>query len=73
PGTEKNTFRLYIGGLPFNDEPEDDVVLGKSLEGLVEAYMTVTEAQAKVIKMAGEMLEVVGYPVLDGKHFWTKK
>ncbi|QFH59533.1 hypothetical protein [Serratia marcescens] len=59
--------------MPFNDEPEDDVVLGKSLEGLVEAYMTVTEAQAKVIKMAGEMLEVVGYPVLDGKHFWTKK
>ncbi|EJA2549312.1 hypothetical protein MWS75_001309 [Serratia marcescens] len=64
---------MRIGGLPFNDEPEDDVALGKSLEGLVEAYRTVTEAQVKVIKMAEEMLEVVDYPVLDGKHFWTKK
>jgi len=45
----------------------------QGLERLVEAYRTVTEGQMKIIKMAEEMLEVVGYLVLDGKHFWTKK
>ncbi len=64
---------MRIGGLPFNDEPEDDVALGKSLEGLVEAYRTVTEGQTRVIQLAEEMLQLVGYTVLNGKHFWTKK
>ncbi|HGW3443910.1 TPA: hypothetical protein ACNIOM_001996 [Serratia marcescens] len=64
---------MRIGGLPFNDNEQDEPIHVEGLERLVEAYRTVTEGQMKVIKMAEEMLEVVNYPVLDGKYFWAKK
>lgn len=45
----------------------------EGVERLTGLYTQLVEGQVKVIKMAEEMLEVVGYPVLDGKYFWTKK
>ncbi|MGQ6300415.1 recombinase family protein [Serratia sp. IR-2025] len=73
PGGTKNTYRLFIGGLPFNDNEQDEPMHVEGVERLTGLYTQLVEGQVKVIKMAEEMLEVVGYPVLDGKHFWTKK
>lgn len=52
---------------------KDEPIHVQGLERLTERYTQLVEGQMKVIKMAEEMLEVVGYPVLGGKHLWTKK
>lgn len=72
-GTTKNTYRMYVGALPFNDEVQGDTDIPEGLVPVAEAYRTLTDAQVQFIDKAQELLDVVDYPRLDGRYFWTKK